>query len=175
MARAAALYEADLSACGDSQAGGTLRQAILLFKYGGRRSLARHLGRLMVEAAGDLFDPHEFDLLIPVPLHPKRERVRGFNQAALLAKEMGRGFCLDVGYRLLHRVRATEVQSGGPREREANVKGAFAVARPDQVKGTRPLIIDDVLTTGATANECAKALLAAGAAEVGVYTLARVA
>jgi ComF family protein len=159
------LYEAD----------GTMRQAILLFKYGGRRTLARHLGRLMVETAGCLFDPREFDLLIPVPLHPRRERARGFNQAALLAKEVGRGFNLDVGERLLKRVRATEAQSGGRREREGNVKGAFQVTRPDRVKAKRLLLIDDVFTTGATAGECAKTLLAAGAAEVGVYTLARVA
>lgn len=164
MARAAALYEAD----------GTMRQAILLFKYGGRRTLARHLGRLMVEGAGRLLDPSQFDLLIPVPLHPKRERARGFNQAALLAKEIGTGWGLCVGHRVLHRVRATEAQSGGRREREENIKGAFAVARPGRVKNMRLLLIDDVFTTGATAGECVKVLLAAGAAEVGVYTLARV-
>ena len=164
MARAAALYEAD----------GTLRQAILLFKYGGRRTLARYLGHLMVETAESLFDPRQFDLLVPVPLHPKRERARGFNQATLLAKEFGTGWGLRVGHRLLHRVRATEAQSGGRREREDNVKGAFVVPRPDRVKDMRLLLIDDVFTTGATTSECAKALLAAGAAEVGVYTLARV-
>jgi ComF family protein len=174
MARAAALYEADLSACGDAQAGGTMRQAILLFKYGGRRTLARHLGRLMVEAAGHLFDPSQFDLLVPVPLHPKRERLRGFNQAELLAKEFGNGWGLAVGHGLLHRTRATEAQSGGRREREDNVKGAFQVTRPDRVQDMRLLLIDDVFTTGATAGECAKTLLTAGAAKVGVYTLARV-
>lgn len=157
------MYEAD----------GTMRQAILLFKYGGRRTLARHLGRLMIESAGRLFDPSQFDLLVPVPLHPKRERTRGFNQAMLLAKEVGTGWGLRVDHRVLHRVRATEAQSGGRREREDNVKGAFAVPRPDRVKDMRLLLIDDVFTTGATAGECARALLAAGAAEVGIYTLAR--
>lgn len=152
-----------------------MRQAILLFKYGGRPSLGRHLGHLMAGAADGLFDLRQFDLLIPVPLHPKRERERGFNQAALLAKEVGRGCGIRVGPRtVLRRVRATEAQSGGRREREANVKGAFQVIRPDQVEGRRFLVIDDVLTTGATVNECAKALLAAGAAEVAVFTLARV-
>lgn len=151
-----------------------MRQAILLFKYGGRPLFARHLGRLMVEAAGRLFDPREFEVLIPVPLHPGRQRARGFNQAALLAREIGRSFGLDVGERLLGRVRATEAQSGGRREREENVKGAFAVRQSDRVKGRRLLLIDDVFTTGATAGECARTLLAAGAAEVGVYTLARV-
>lgn len=153
---------------------GRCARPILLFKYGGRRTLARHLGRLMVEGAGRLVGPLQFDLLVPVPLHPKRERVRGFNQAALLAKEVGTGWGLRVGHRLLHRVRATEAQSGGRREREDNVKGAFVVARPDRVKDMRLLLIDDVFTTGATAGECAKTLLTAGAAEVGVYTLARV-
>lgn len=158
------MYEAD----------GTMRQAILLFKYGSRPMFARHLGRLMVETAGRLFDPREFDLLVPVPLHPRRERARGFNQAALLAREVGRGFGLRVDQRILCRVRATEAQSGGRREREDNVKGAFAVMRPDRVKDRKLLLIDDVFTTGATASECARTLLAAGAAEVGVYTLARV-
>lgn len=156
------------------QADGTTRQAILLLKYGGRRTLSRHLGRLMIETAERLFDPREFELLVPVPLHPRRERARGFNQAALLAKEVGRGFGLRVGCRILQRVRATEAQSGGRREREDNVKGAFAVMRPDRVKDKKLLLIDDVFTTGATAGECARTLLAAGAAKVGVYTLARV-
>ena len=164
VARAATLYEAE----------GTIRQAILLFKYGGRLSLGRHLGRLMVEVADRLLDPREFDLLIPVPLHPKREQERGFNQATLLAKEVGRGCGLPVGRRLLRRVLATDTQRGARKEREANVKGAFRVARPEEVEDRRLLLIDDVFTTGATVSECAKALMAAGAAKVGVYTLARV-
>ncbi len=156
------------------EAEGTIRQAILLFKYGGRPSLGCHLGRLMVEAAERLFDPGEFDLLVPVPLHPRREHERGFNQAAVLAEEVGRGLGLLSGRRVLRRVRPTGAQSGGRQERGENVKGAFRVARADRVEGRRLLIIDDVLTTGATVNECAKALLAAGAADVAVYTLARV-
>ena len=164
MARAAAVYEAE----------GTVRQAILLFKYGGRPSLGRHLGRLMVEAADGLFDPSQVDLLIPVPLHPCRERERGFNQSALLAKEVGRALRLPVGHRLLSRIRATESQRGARQEREENVKGVFRVTKPARVAGRRLLLIDDVFTTGATVNECAKALMAAGAVEVAVYTLARV-
>lgn len=128
----------------------------------------------MAEAAERLLDPREFDLLIPIPLHPGRERERGFNQATLLAREVGRAWGLPVGHGLVRRVRATEAQSGGRRAREENVKGAFRVVRLDQVEGRRLLLIDDVFTTGATVNECAKVLLAAGAVEVGVYTLARV-
>lgn len=128
----------------------------------------------MAEATERLLDPCEFDLLIPIPLHPGRERERGFNQATLLAREVGRARGLRVGHGLVRRIRATEAQSGGRRAREENVKGAFRVVRPDQVEGRRFLLIDDVLTTGATVNECAKVLIAAGAVEVGVYTLARV-
>jgi ComF family protein len=164
VARAAALYEQ----------GGAMRQAILLFKYGGRPSLGSHLGRLMAASGGELCDPPRFDLLIPVPLHPSRERKRGFNQAALLAKEVGGAWGRRVGGRLLRRVRSTDAQSGGRAAREANVRGAFHVTRPDQVEGRRVLLIDDVFTTGATVNECAETLLAAGATEVAVYTLARV-
>jgi ComF family protein len=163
MARSATLYES----------GGTIREAVLLFKYGRRVSLARHLGRLMTEAAGELFDARRFDLLIPVPLHARRERERGFNQAALLARELGSAWRLRVGHRLVKRVRETGPQSGGPEAREANVKGAFVVTQPDQVEGRRLLLIDDVFTSGSTANECTRALLTAGAAEVAVYTLAR--
>ena len=164
MARAATLYET----------GGTIRAAILLFKHGRRVSLARHLGRLMAEAGNGLFDPRQLDLLIPVPLHARRMRERGFNQAALLARELGSAWRLRVGHGLLQRARETEAQRGGREAREANVKGAFIVAQPDQVHGRSLLLIDDVLTSGATANECALALLMAGATEVGVYTLARV-
>jgi ComF family protein len=128
----------------------------------------------MAEEAGRLFDPRRFDLVIPVPLHPKRERGRGFNQARLLAKEFGAGCGLPVSHSLLWRVRPTEVQSGGRKEREHNVKGAFVAPRPDLVKNMKLLLIDDVLTTGATVSECTKVLLAAGAAEVSVYTLSRV-
>lgn len=165
MARSTAWYEGE---------GTTIREAILLFKYGGRPSMGRHLGRLMAEAGGALFDTRQFDLLIPVALHPSRERERGFNQATLLAKEVGKVWGLRLDERSLRRVRATEAQKGNRADREANVKGAFRVARPDQVQGRRILLIDDVFTTGATVNECARTVLAVGAAEVAAYTLARV-
>jgi ComF family protein len=165
VARAAVLYEA----------GGTVREAIMLFKYGRRVSLSRHLGRLMADAATGRLDPDDYDGLVPVPLHPGRERERGFNQSALLAREVGRRWGVGVEGRALRRARPTHVQSGGRREREANVEGAFQVMRPDRVEGRRLLVIDDVFTTGATVNECARTLVAAGAADVAVYTLARAA
>ena len=108
-----------------------------------------------------LFTYHAYQSWMP-------DRARGFVQK-------GRGIqppneALAAAYRQA----AIAVQRGGRSAREANVRGAFRVARPDQVEGRRLLVIDDVFTTGATANECAKTLLATGAAEVAVYTLARV-
>jgi ComF family protein len=111
------------------------------------------------------------DLLTPVPLHPRRLRRRGFNQALLLAQAF-------TGVRLsrdaLIRVRHTPPQTGlNPKERHHNVKGAFAVARPQEVAGKHVCLVDDVFTTGATVRECARTLRQAGAHTVTVLTVAR--
>ena len=111
---------------------------------------------------------------MPVPLHPRRERALGFNQAAFLARHVGRRVGLPVAARALRRVRETPPQSGDPADRRRNVRDAFTVAGPADVAARHVLLIDDVLTTGATANECARALRRAGARRVGVFTLARV-
>ena len=164
VARAATLYEAK----------GPGREAILAFKHTGRDSLGRHLAELMAERSGPIMAEGPWDVLAPVPLHPRRERERGFNQAAFLARHLARRVGLPVAARALRRVRETPPQSGDPTDRQRNVRGAFAVARPAQVAGRHVLLIDDVLTTGATANECARALRRSGARRVGVFTLARV-
>lgn len=114
----------------------------------------------------------EADLLAPVPLHPKRLRQRGFNQALLLAQAFPGPF---LQRELLVRVRHTQPQTGlNPKERRQNVKGAFAVPRPELVKGKNILLIDDVFTTGSTVRECAQVLRRAGARRVDVLTVARV-
>jgi ComF family protein len=155
--------------------GETVRRAIHAFKFGGRRALATPLGDLL--AGVDLADvaaPGP-DLLVPVPLYPSRQRQRGFNQAELLAARLGRLSGLSVDRRALRRRRGTAVQADLPaRERAANVRGAFVVGRPERVAGRDVLLVDDVMTTGATAGSCAAALLDAGAATVGVLTVARV-
>jgi ComF family protein len=164
VARAATLY------VGDS----TSREAILAFKHTGRETLGKHLAELMAERSGAILQEGPWEVLVPVPLHRRREWERGFNQAAFLARRVGRRLGLPVVPRALRRLRATPPQSGDPADRRRNVRDAFAVARPARVAGRHVLLIDDVLTTGATANECARALRRAGARRVGVFTLARV-
>jgi ComF family protein len=112
------------------------------------------------------------DLLVPVPLHPRRLKERGFNQALLLAKAFPDK---PLAREVLIRVRHTMPQSGlNPKERRENVKRAFTAPRPEEIKGKSVLLIDDVYTTGATVRECARILRQAGALEVAVLTVARV-
>jgi ComF family protein len=152
---------------------GTLRALVQRLKYDGYRPLAKPLGRFLAEAADQLSE-QRFDVVIPVPLHRKRERQRGFNQAELLAAELARLRKAPLGARDCMRVRDTPPQTGlRAAERRKNVAGAFDVPRAERVKGKRVLLVDDVLTTGATASACAQALRQAGASGVWVVTLAR--
>ncbi len=114
-------------------------------------------------------------LVIPVPLHPSRERERGFNQAALLARAVAKGTGARLDEWSLTRVLHSERHRAGmdARARRESVADSFAVARPRLVVGERVLLVDDVFTTGATASVCARVLMAAGASEVYVLTAAR--
>ncbi|MFU8818744.1 MAG: ComF family protein [Desulfurivibrio sp.] len=117
----------------------------------------------------------ESDYILPVPLHPKRLRHRGFNQALLLARALFPHRRRVIKADLLLRRRWTEPQTGmDGRKRRNNLRGAFALGQPELIKNRRILLVDDVFTTGSTANECAKVLAAAGAASIEVLTLARV-
>jgi ComF family protein len=152
--------------------GGGVREAVLALKFGGRRSLARPLGDLVREQC-EAGLPERPQVLVPVPLARARERERGFNQAELLAERLGERLGLRVRPRWLVRLRATAPQSELDADaRRANVSGAFAA--PSTVAGAHVAIVDDVVTTGATVRECARALRAAGAAQVGVLAVARV-
>jgi ComF family protein len=148
-------------------------------KYGDRLDLAPMMGRWMAPAGREL--TAEADLLVPVPLHWWRQWARRFNQSALLAavvaKLSGRTDGLRVSHRALKRVKATAQQVGLARsERALNVPGAFRVpaAAKAEVAGRRVVLVDDVLTSGATIEACARALLRAGAASVDVLAFARV-
>jgi ComF family protein len=151
------------------------RPMILGLKYTDATHLAPGFAAWMARAGSDILA--DADLLAPVPLHRWRLLKRRYNQAALLAQGVGRRCGVSVLADLLIRRRPTRPQEGLTRAgRRRNVRGAF-VLRPRymaRVAGKRVVLIDDVLTTGATLDECARALLAAGAAEVCVLTLARV-
>jgi len=150
---------------------GQLREAIHRYKYTPLRALGRPLASWM---AGSIVLTRQIDAVMPVPLHRSRLRQRGFNQALLLAKGVADRFNLALRYDDLVRIRPTrpQVELTG-RERSTNVQGAFALRCPDAVRDLHILIIDDVLTTGSTMNECARVLKDAGAATVTAFTLAR--
>jgi ComF family protein len=142
-------------------------------KYEGYFALAEPLGLLMAARWPCWMTPP--DLVIPIPLHQKRQRQRGYNQSALLARPLANAKKLDYNSFALRRIRHTKPQVGlGPEDRAINVKDAF-VADPASVAGRNILLIDDVLTTGATMRSAAETLLSAGAASVSAYCLARVA
>jgi ComF family protein len=151
------------------------RALVHAFKYGDRLDLAPIMGRWMANAGRALLA--DADALIPVPLHWRRLWARRFNQSALLAETIAKAGGKPVAHGALKRVKATPQQVGlGRSERAQNVQGAFRV--PDEgkgeVAGRRLLLIDDVLTSGATVDACARALLRGGAAAVDVLTFARV-
>ena len=151
------------------------RTLVLAFKHGDRTDAAPAFGEWLARAGAELLA--ECDLLVPVPLHWTRLFQRRYNQAALLAQAVARSSRLPVAPSLLVRCRRTPSQGGlSPAARRRNLRGAFAVPARAMagLEDRRMLLIDDVLTTGATAGECAKALLAAGARGVDVLTLARV-
>jgi len=149
-----------------------LRECVHAVKFASNARLARALGYRLADVAARHVDCARCDVVVPVPLHPRRHRDRGFNQAALLARAVGDALGLPLREQALRRTKATRAQSQlEPRDRRANVTDAFA-CREDNVRGGRVLLVDDVLTTGATADACTTALLAAGAANVDVLVLA---
>jgi len=151
---------------------GVLRASVLALKrepHVGRRLLQ---AMIQVQRRAPLADA---DLIVPVPLHAKRERERGHNQAAVLARALARATGLELDEHVLVRGLHTERHRAGmdARARRDSVAGAFDVRAPKQISGRRVLLIDDVFTTGATVSECAAVLKSVGAADVFVLTVAR--
>ncbi len=154
---------------------GLARDLVVRFKYHGEHFLRRPLAHLLAESLQTderLLDPPA-DALVPVPLHRRRERERGFNQADALCRRLGRETGLPV-WRALRRVRFTSVQARLSRpERLHNLRDAFQPAPRQPVTGAHLLLVDDVFTTGSTVHECARVLRTAGAASVRVLTVTR--
>lgn len=154
---------------------GPLREAVHRFKYGGDTAAGKALGVLMADYTYPGFCVSNYDLVVPVPLHIRRLRQRGFNQALVLARAVARRYHLPLDFTVLRRHIDTPPQVALDRkERARNVRGAFAVENPLRIRGRRVLIIDDVYTTGSTLSECAGLLMACGVEEAAVLTAARV-
>lgn len=159
--RGRALYEYDSAA-----------ESIYRFKYGGRREYAEFFGEQIADYLGDFIRDLHPDGFVPIPLHKRRKAGRGYNQAALLAEVVGRRMDIPVYHNLLVRVRNTAPQKKlNPSERQNNLKKAFNIPKND-VKLKTILVFDDIYTTGATIDEAARALKAAGAERVYFVTLA---
>lgn len=151
----------------------SVQRLVHMLKYQGQtvagQTLGRALGRMLDGESPAAVRP----VVVPVPLHGSRLRERGYNQSVLIARALARVLGLSVAERALKRIRATETQTNlDSAERGANVDGAFLGRRTDLVRGHPVLLVDDVVTTGATANACARALLEAGASEVDVAAVA---
>ncbi len=145
--------------------GGAVAQAIRRFKYAGRVDLAEPLSHLL-RAELQRRAPC-VDVVVPVPLHPRRLAERGFNQAALIAAGAAEELCVRLAPRALERVRFAAPQASLGRDaRSENLDGAFAIRSASAVAGRSVLLVDDVVTTGATLRACERALLDAGATEV---------
>jgi ComF family protein len=151
---------------------GTVRQAVFSFKYKNVKALAAPLAQLMEEYLQA--NPLPADALVPVPLHPRRVRQRGYNQSSLLAGELSKLALLPLVEGPLVRLKNTppQTRTKSAEERQSNVAGAF-FCRDQRLEGRRILLIDDVCTSGATLNACAAALKAAGVTSVWGLTLAR--
>jgi ComF family protein len=155
---------------------GVLRELIHLLKYQRVQPVASVLGRLLGQTIASAQLPTDL-VAIPVPLHKRKQRERSFNQAEEIARALVRsglvtGIQLDTSS--LSRTRQTVSQTGLTRhQRRANLRGAFSVVKPERVAQRNVLLVDDVMTTGTTAGECARILLQAGAKQVFVVTVAR--
>ena len=149
-------------------------EVIHRYKYNRALWFEPFLADLLIRAATPVLAERKPDVIVPVPLYPTKEREREFNQAERMARRLAAALKLPMNKRLVRRVVPTRTQTQLSRpERLENVRNAFAMRRGRRLNGERVLLVDDVFTTGATTSACAGALLAAGAAEVCVWTVAR--
>jgi ComF family protein len=164
-------------ACDDIRTIGPFRQplseAVHLLKYSDRRSAAASLAAQMLKPLSAASEYQGADLIIAVPLHPARQRERGYNQAHLLAVHLSKALGKSSPENVVKRAKHTKTQTRlNKQERRENVKDIFTVKKPELVKGKTVILVDDVLTTGATIGSCARALKEAGAVKVLALTAA---
>jgi ComF family protein len=153
---------------------GEFSRLIQGLKFDGRRNLAKILAPLLAEVFCETWDRSEFDLIVPIPLHPKRKRKRGYNQSELLAGFLASQIAVPLSRHALIRVRPTLPQVGlTDAQRLENVRNVFSCNDLHQISKQRILLVDDVMTTGATAISAARTLMNGGALRVSVLTLAR--
>jgi ComF family protein len=153
---------------------GSVREAIHQFKFAGKSHLNGPLGKRLASATEDWLPDLTDYLLVPVPLHPRRLRERGFNQSLLLARQISSRLGAELDYLSLRRVRYTKPQTGlKGDDRRKNVRRAFSCSNHSPPKGRNVILVDDVTTTGNTLNECARALKRSGAKRVYAIALAR--
>lgn len=150
------------------------RPLIHALKYEHQRSIGEFFGRQIgTRLAGSIADDESAPLVVPVPLHPAREKRRGYNQSSTIATGVARATGFPLAEHLLHRTRRTRDQTRlSPEKRLANVRDAFRVARPGCFNGRQIILVDDVMTTGATLQECTRVIIADGAVEAQAVVLA---
>jgi len=150
-----------------------LQHAIHALKYDKKFPVGIFLGKVLAAEIKSSKTNWKFDLIIPIPLHQLKKAERGYNQAYYIAKGVGKIFKVKVSDRIVKRIKYTESQTTmNLNEREENISGAFKVKWNTQVRGKNILLLDDVITTGATISECGKILLEAGASKVYAASIA---
>jgi ComF family protein len=154
---------------------GVLRDIIHWYKYRYKKELSKSLAELLLRAFQEKYSAEPVDAVVPVPLHWWRKRWREFNQARLVAEYIAGEKQVSVLEQLVVRRRSTRPQSScrSISQKQQNIAGAFSVPRPGQIRDKSLLLVDDIITTGSTVNECARVLKEAGAAKVHVLALAR--
>jgi competence protein ComFC len=149
-----------------------IRQLIHQFKFDGQHNVGQYITTIAIDILVDRISAHKFDLVIPIPMLKRDKRLREFNQTELIAREVSRRLNIPMAFEILCKVKPTKLQANlGRKERWQNIKGAFEVSNSNILAGKSCLLIDDIVTTGATCLEAAQVLYSHGAVEVTVFAL----
>ena len=153
--------------------GSRIRKLIHALKYSGRKEIGKMLGELYGTILSESGFMHDIDIIVPVPLHPARQRKRGYNQSEYIAYGLSEATKVAVKNNIIRRIEQTDSQTKrGRYERWENVKGLFFVPEPQEIRGKHILVVDDVITTGSTMEACVNALHEAGEVKVSIVALA---